>query len=501
MRYNNVGTLIRNTTNDMKSHLTIWSPFIFLIFSVQLLVGQQNAEPTGGEEAYGAFQALINERCASCHSGRFPDGGFSFDTKESLESGGDSGGPILSPDRSMNEIWKRVTHPELAVRMPKNDDALSEEELAIVSRWIETGAYWPDTEPSENVVVIGDETSKKAESWFIKTIGNVADQLSLLPHRIGRILILIGICLLFLLLERWKKSRAKRGESGPRRWWEKLNSFHLTSLLLFFLLWNFAEMKHYQSQDALAKLERLKQISGMRVEKPKPIERVETGIPVRIRHKKSLAKTYYRGNCEHNDALYNQGNYRTATFELWLSDTDGNRLEVGDRLPDDQYLIQLEMTRAKGAAKSLFTPNVMNTVFATTNSVNHQNLSPNIAQFKIIEPFQKWQCTIPVQADEHPIDEPIIFHICKGDVFEDEGSGKPHYGLVFEADLEEGKLTDQSDLWMGNLLVNNRLIELEANKIPPGEWFDVRPIPEIEGENTDDPELIGTPEHLSGEKK
>lgn len=486
----------------MKPRLNIWLPAIFLLFSVQLLVGQQAEPPSEDKVAYRAFKDLINDKCTSCHGGRFPDGGLSFENRETLELGGDSGGPILSTDKSMNEIWKRVTHKELAIRMPKNDDALSEEELKVISRWMETGAYWPDQapKPKEDAVVIGEEDSGE-ESFFIKKLGDIGDQLTLLPHRIVRILVLIIICSLFLVVERRKKARAKEfGESRALRWWEKLNSFHLVTFLLIFLMWNFAEMKHYQSQDAIAKLERLKKISRVRVEQPKPVERVETGIPLRVRHKKSLAKTYYRGNCEYNDKLYNQGNYRTATFQLWLSDANGNRLEVGDTLPDDQYLIQLEMTRAKGAAKSLFTPNVMNTVFVTTNTVNHNNLSPNIAQFESIEPFQKWLCTIPVQADEHPLDQPIIFHICKGNVYEDEGSGKPHYGLVFEVDIEDGKLTDQSDLWMGNLLVSNRLISLEAEKIPPGEWFDVRPIPEIEGKNTDDPDLIGTPEHLSNDE-
>ena len=486
----------------MKPCLYSWLPVVFLLLFVQTLHSQQTEQASEDRVAYRNFKDLISDKCMSCHSGRFPDGGLSFETKETVDEGGDSGGPILSTDKNENELWKRITHEDLAIRMPKNGPGLTEEELAVVSKWIETGAYWPDGEPpKKDVVTIGDENSKKEESFFVKTFADLNDQLALLPHRIFRILILVGICLLFLWIERKKKSRAKeQGSDRNLRWWEKLNGFHLTSFLLMFLMWNFAEMKHYQVQDTKAKFQRFKQISGMRVDKPTPVESVETGIPLRIRHKKSLAKTYYRGNCEYNDKLYNQGNYRTATFQLWLSDTSGNRLDVDDRLPDE-YLIQLEMTRAKGAAKSLFTPNVMQTIFITTNSVKHDNLGPVIAQFVNVDPMEKWQCTIPVNSSEHSLDEPIVFHICKGDVFEGEGSGKPHYGIIFETGLDDGKLTDRSDLWMGNLLVNARLISLEENKIPPGEWFDVRPIPEIEGKNSDDPNLIGTPEHLDNLSK
>ena len=483
----------------MKQCLNTWLPAFFFLFSVQLLVGQQASED---KEAYRALQDLVSEKCASCHSGDFPDGGLSFESKDALEEGGDSGGPILSADKNENELWKRITHQDLAIRMPKNSPPLTGEDLNIVSRWIETGAYWPESNPQKNVVVINDNSSDNEDSFLLKTIGDINDQFALLPHRIFRISLLIVICLLFLLLERKKRSRAEKlGASRDLCWWEKLNGFHLTSFLLMFLMWNIAEMKHYQFQNATAKLERLKKISTLRVERTEPIEPYATGIPERIRHKKSLAKTYYRGNCEYNDKLYNQGNYRTATFQLWLSDANGNRLKVGDPLPNDQYLIQLEMTRAKGAAKSLFSPNVMGTIFVTTNSENHNDMEPIIAQFENTVPLQKWQCTIPVQADEFPHEEPIVFHVCKGDVVGDEGAGKPHYGIVFEVGLDDGKLTNQSDLWMGNLFVSNRLIALEANKIPPGEWFDVRPIPEIEGENTDDPELIGTPEHLPDNKK
>lgn len=494
--------VIQHSTNDMKPRLRSWLPVVLILIFVTTSLGQQNEQASEDKVAYREFKELISDKCMSCHTGRFPDGGLSFDTKSTVDEGGDSGGPILSTDKNANELWKRITHEDLAIRMPKNAPALTEEELAVVSKWIETGAYWPDAEPpKQEVVTIGDENSNDEESFFVKTFADLNDQLALLPHRILRILVLIGICLFFLLIERKKKSRAKaHGPSRDLRWWEKLNGFHLTSFLLIFAMWNFAEMKHHQVQEVNAKFQRLKSISNVRVEKPAPVERVETGIPQRIRHKKSLAKTYYRGNCEYNDKLYNQGNYRTATFQLWLSDTSGNPLNVGDSLPDE-CLIQLEMVRAKGAAESLFAPNVMQTVFATTNSVKHNNLGPVIAQFVNVEPMEKWQCTIPVRPDEHSLDEPIVFHICKGDVFEGEGSGKPHYGIIFETALDNGKLTEQSDLWMGNLLVSARLIPLQDKKIPPGEWFDVRPIPEIEGKNSDDPDLIGTPEHLDDPKK
>ena len=49
---------------------------------------------------------------------------------------------------------------------------------------------------------------------------------------------------------------------------------------------------------------------------------------------------------------------------------------------------------------------------------------------------------------------------------------------------------------MGCVFVLSNMVVPPAGTIPLHEWFDFRPIPEIVGDNTTDPELLGIPEHI-----
>ncbi len=75
-------------------------------------------------------------------------------------------------------------------------------------------------------------------------------------------------------------------------------------------------------------------------------------------------------------------------------------------------------------------------------------------------------------------------------------TGKIHYGIEYDLQINGGVISSESHIWMGSIynLAGQLLIPAD-NRIVLGEWFDFRPIPEIEGKNTTDPVLLGIPEH------
>ena len=56
---------------------------------------------------------------------------------------------------------------------------------------------------------------------------------------------------------------------------------------------------------------------------------------------------------------------------------------------------------------------------------------------------------------------------------------------------------ENSELWLGPILVPGNFQPPDPSKITLQEWLDIRPIPEIAGDNSTDPTLLGVPEHLS----
>lgn len=88
----------------------------------------------------GEIQPILHSRCAGCHSGEKPQGGFSVLTRTALLSGGVSG-PALKPGASGDSLLiRRVTAGE--ARMPLGQDALSGGEVDLLRRWIDEGAEW-----------------------------------------------------------------------------------------------------------------------------------------------------------------------------------------------------------------------------------------------------------------------------------------------------------------------------------------------------------------------
>ena len=80
-------------------------------------------------------------------------------------------------------------------------------------------------------------------------------------------------------------------------------------------------------------------------------------------------------------------------------------------------------------------------------------------------------------------------------------SPRPHFGIRYEIDLDQGKIAKPSTLWMGSMYtLGGRVMVPDKNRVLLDRWFDWRPIPVIEGEGSSDPKLLGLPEHLREKK-
>ncbi len=80
---------------------------------------------------------------------------------------------------------------------------------------------------------------------------------------------------------------------------------------------------------------------------------------------KSLSSRYYRGNDERNPALFNNGYYRTATFDLRLEDASGAPVQAGQDLAGKQLFVHLLTQRAPYTAGRFFHREAMKTIFLT----------------------------------------------------------------------------------------------------------------------------------------
>ena len=91
------------------------------------------------------IRPLLSQKCAECHTGKTPEGDLRIDSLEMLRKGGMGGPAIVDGDAAASLLIRRLTTSDPGFVMPP-EDPLSESEIADVTRWINEGAYWPESE-------------------------------------------------------------------------------------------------------------------------------------------------------------------------------------------------------------------------------------------------------------------------------------------------------------------------------------------------------------------
>jgi hypothetical protein len=89
-------------------------------------------------------QPILAASCYDCHAGENTDGGVRWDQKSAL-LGGDSGEVAVVPGKpDEGSLLARVLGEEDLMPPEDEGEPLTESQIAILRRWIEQGADWPD---------------------------------------------------------------------------------------------------------------------------------------------------------------------------------------------------------------------------------------------------------------------------------------------------------------------------------------------------------------------
>lgn len=103
-----------------------------------------------GEDADRVFTLkvlpLLKQKCLGCHGGDASDikGGYSVLDRSHLLQGGESGEPAIVPGKPAEGSLLSALRWELLEMPPKENDRLTESQIAVIEGWIKAGASWPD---------------------------------------------------------------------------------------------------------------------------------------------------------------------------------------------------------------------------------------------------------------------------------------------------------------------------------------------------------------------
>jgi hypothetical protein len=86
---------------------------------------------------------VLVEKCLSCHAGDKPKGKLRLDSRDAVLAGG-RGGAIIVPGKPKDSrLVTAIRHIDPDLKMPPTAK-LPEREIAVLAKWIELGAPWPD---------------------------------------------------------------------------------------------------------------------------------------------------------------------------------------------------------------------------------------------------------------------------------------------------------------------------------------------------------------------
>lgn len=85
---------------------------------------------------------ILKQHCAKCHTGNQLKGGLSFNTRESLLAGGESGKVVIEGKSGASGLLARITSTDKETQMPPEGPRVTAKEIAVLKNWIDGGLRW-----------------------------------------------------------------------------------------------------------------------------------------------------------------------------------------------------------------------------------------------------------------------------------------------------------------------------------------------------------------------
>lgn len=438
---------------------------------------------------------IFKARCLNCHGPQQQLGGLRLDDRTIALQGGLSGKKLIGSSAAESELLQRVTNTDPALVMPKEGGKLSDPDIETLRRWIAAGAPWPDLQPPSG----RDEFLTRYGDDLWTRLGKLGRE----PKVWLLLLFAIYVGLAERLHRKTTESEEKsHGRGGClRRLFRPVSVSGFLMVLFAVVLWDVVGFSMRQASKLAITEQQLAESRSAATGGVRPSQlSSDRPTPLRPRGAGGLGGTYYRGNDERNEKLFNGGYYRTATMRLSLLDEAGKPLSVGERIVGDELVVRLEIERARQATRELFTDEMFGAVLLTRRSADQKEplQDDDPVPFEILESGERWKATYTLKTFQGTSDAALdgVIYVVSGAQQDGEAvRGTRQYGIVYSLRIRDRVIQPNSELWLGPVLVPGNFQFPVPNSITLSEWLDTQPIPEITGENTTDPKLLGIPQH------
>jgi uncharacterized membrane protein len=135
-------------------------PFEFDLANYDSGVGSLN--PDNELKLIGEVRTVLAHNCYKCHSGAKIEGDLRLDSREYVFKGGESGAVVIPGNTGQSEMIKRIKLPKNHKNvMPAKGKLLTEQEIALLTFWVEKGAPWPDHASQPSIYRVAELTPRR----------------------------------------------------------------------------------------------------------------------------------------------------------------------------------------------------------------------------------------------------------------------------------------------------------------------------------------------------
>jgi len=119
---------------------------------------------------------LLAAKCFQCHDDKKQKGDLRLDSRAALLLGGASGPAVVPGDESKSLFIKAISYEDKDLQMPPKGK-LSDEEIAILTQWVKSGAVWPGEKAIGGAKVrskMARITDEDRQYWFFQPLSKPA---------------------------------------------------------------------------------------------------------------------------------------------------------------------------------------------------------------------------------------------------------------------------------------------------------------------------------------
>lgn len=133
-----------------------------------LLVASPGARAQAPPDFDKDIRPILEQNCFKCHGPEKQKAGLRLDLKINALKGGESGEPAIVPGNGIrSHLLKAVSSNDPEQVMPPKGERLKPGEIALLQKWVETGAHWIDTsKPVETIAVDADRPITQEDRQF-----------------------------------------------------------------------------------------------------------------------------------------------------------------------------------------------------------------------------------------------------------------------------------------------------------------------------------------------